>query len=66
VIAKFELMACPFCGGVPKISSSDYLVLGRPFKMYGFVCAGCGAVVSFRGNEEKAEAITAWNTRAEQ
>lgn len=64
-----ELLPCPFCGGearhvLDNIYSNDH----RRVHATWVECAKCGAegthVVDRHNNDHRAEAITAWNTRA--
>lgn len=56
---KIELYYCPFCGSRP--------VLTKGFKGVHFIlCAGCGAVVSFRGNEKAFSAANMYNRRVKK
>ena len=50
-----DLSACPFCGTPLQIDTFKGIT--------NFLCAGCGAVISFRGAEERAAAIKAVNRR---
>ena len=50
-----ELKTCPFCGH--KLMISDFAGITN------FLCNGCGAVISFRGAEERMAAIKAVNRR---
>ena len=54
-----KLLPCPFC------KSEDVHVVQNPMlKGMTFVeCEHCGAVVSFRANEEKLDTIAMWNGR---
>ena len=48
--------ACPFCGSRKvTIKENDGICF--------YLCDGCGAVVSFRGNEKKEETARCWNRR---
>lgn len=53
-----ELKPCPFCGDL------DPYVSGDDWNGWYVVCSGCGADGSTEST--KAEAIDAWNTRAER
>ena len=55
-----ELKPCPFCGGEARTSGERFenTILSWVF------CSSCGAAGGYRHTE--AEAITAWNTRAER
>lgn len=53
-----ELLPCPFCGGEAEL----YSTVPTHDGFWSCICRDCGASTSF-GSE--AEAITAWNTRAE-
>lgn len=58
-----ELKPCPFCGGVDiEISYRD--IFSRDFRR-GVYCATCGGGI-YPYKETEAEAIKAWNTRAEK
>lgn len=52
------LLSCPFCGGEAEL----YSTVPTYDSFWSCICRDCGASTSF-GSE--AEAITAWNTRAE-
>ena len=54
-------LPCPFCGREIKIDRNDLL------RVTCFLCDGCGACVSFRGETEpklKTDRIASWNRRA--
>jgi len=51
-----KLLPCPFCGDIAA------LTCGRLAPIQ-YVTCGCGAFISFRGNESKEGAIKAYNTR---
>ena len=51
-----ELKPCPFCGGEAKILRD----------IHGVVSCSCGAVVTAKHKNDTAEAIAAWNSRAER
>ena len=53
-----DLKPCPFCGGEAQCSED------LRFHISWFYCPGCGAASGYRNTE--AEAIEAWNTRAER
>lgn len=53
--AKQGLRECPFCGEMPNI----IIHLNITF----IECKGCGAVVSFEGNESKPATIENYNKR---
>lgn len=55
-----ELKPCPFCGGEAKQSGEKF---ERTILSWVY-CTSCGAAGGYRGTE--AEAIDAWNTRAER
>lgn len=55
--AMAELLPCPFCGGEAEIRGDDVLFVQ---------CAKCGTRYGDRYYATKAEAIAAWNTRAER
>jgi Lar family restriction alleviation protein len=52
-----KLLPCPFCGGEAKVG----VFYGD---LYFAMCCNCGVYTKFYGTE--AEAIEAWNTRAER
>lgn len=52
-----DFKPCPFCGGEPCKSK-------QRFNVSWVYCSSCGASSGYR--YDKAEAIEAWNTRAEQ
>lgn len=52
-----ELKPCPFCGGKAHIWNSGYFYSGKCYK--------CGCTLSGNGYVTEAEAIEAWNTRAD-
>lgn len=54
-----DLLPCPFCGGEAEMHGLN-TVLSRPF----VACEYCGAESAVYRTE--AEAIAAWNTRAER
>ena len=54
-----ELLPCPFCGG------EAHIVGGDDFFYNVVQCCNCHATASGR-YETEAEAIAAWNTRAER
>lgn len=56
-----ELLPCPFCGGeaMPVKQIEGRYAIAR----YSVSCNGCGLVAFYEATE--AEAIAAWNTRAE-
>jgi uncharacterized protein YceK len=62
------MKACPFCGG--KIEAFQgyaditYFACGSPRVEY--LTEGCGAVISFRNAQKGAEAIAAYERRAEE
>ena len=48
---------CPFCGSRDvKVDTPDVITY--------FLCDNCGAVVSFRANEDKEKAEICWNRRS--
>lgn len=60
-----ELRNCPFCGSSDlKI---DRMKAGMNPQRYGYKvmhfikCEGCGAITSFRSNEEKETTVALWN-----
>lgn len=53
-----ELKPCPFCGGEARYTEKSRFHIGWVY------CPGCGAASGYYNTE--AEAIAAWNTRAEQ
>jgi len=74
-VGSSDLLACPFCGAIPKICEMRYINTGR---LYGYrlKCGTCGLGVkeqpvcwpAGKENEEMLEAKVAlvkrWNTRA--
>ena len=56
-----ELKPCPFCGGKAEILTAESMHGGY---LFGIMCNDCRS----RGDvyETEAEAIAAWNTRAER
>ena len=62
-----ELLPCPFCGGEAEIVALDAWYK-NPF--VGIGCSKCPAILAEYGEYKRfnteAEAIAAWNTRAEQ
>ena len=57
-MAGTKLLPCPFCGGKAHIWNSGYFYNGKCYK--------CGCTLSGNGYVTEAEAIEAWNTRAER
>lgn len=55
-----ELLPCPFCGGEARQSSETF---ERTILQWVY-CASCGSAGGYRHTE--AEAIAAWNTRADR
>ena len=53
-----DLKPCPFCGGEAQCSED------LRFHISWVYCPGCGAASGYRNTE--AEAIEAWNTRADK
>jgi len=54
-----KLKPCPFCGGVPSVTETDYA--DRYFaRNYVICCADCTAEVS---HDTEQEAVVAWNRR---
>ena len=57
-MSEATLKPCPFCGGEAHIWNSGYYYHGK--------CWKCNAGISGNGFTTAAEAIAAWNTRAER
>lgn len=55
-----ELLPCPFCGGEAKILTAESMHGGN---LYGVMCDCCAGRADVYDTE--AEAIEAWNTRAD-
>lgn len=53
-----ELPTCPFCGKPLQIDTFRGIT--------NFLCDGCGAVISFRGAEQRTAAIKAVNRRPQK
>ena len=49
--------SCPFCG-------SRKVTIEEKDGICFYLCDDCGAVISFRGSEEKEDAARCWNRRA--
>ena len=60
-----ELKPCPFCGGEARVQHQSRKLYGDVVDWYGVYCNKqfCGYV---SGQSTEAEAIAAWNTRAER
>lgn len=60
-----ELLPCPFCGGEARVQHQSRKLYGDVIDWYGVYCKKqfCGYV---SGQSTEAEAIAAWNTRAER
>lgn len=59
-----ELKPCPFCGGVGCVIKTDFIGYLEDF--YHVVCIDCNAeMVNFKYRTE-ADAIEAWNRRANE
>ena len=56
-MAGTKMLPCPFCGGKAHIWNSGYFYNGKCYK--------CGCTLSGNGYVTEAEAIEAWNTRAD-
>lgn len=62
-----KLNKCPFCGSHDL--NIDRLKGGMNPQKYGYKvlhfirCDGCGAIVSFRANEDREHTIAMWNGR---
>lgn len=56
-----ELKPCPFCGGEAEMLTAESMHGGN---LYGVMCNCCACHTDVFDNE--AEAIAAWNTRAER
>lgn len=59
-----ELLPCPFCGGEAEVQHQSRELYGDVVDWYGVYCKKqfCGFV---SGQSSEAEAIAAWNTRAD-
>ncbi len=57
-----KLKPCPFCGGTAVLESCT--TYSSTF--YGVRCTGCGAFVTFIGNEKKNFSGKAWNGRVKE
>lgn len=57
-----KLLPCPFCGGETRMAHTTQL--WEPRKSYWAKCSSCH--MSGRHYQTEAEAIAAWNTRAER
>lgn len=59
------LLPCPFCGGEAQVQHQSRELYGDAVDWYGVYCKKqfCGYV---SGQSTEAEAIAAWNTRAER
>ena len=55
-----ELLSCPFCGGEAETLTAESMHGGN---LYGVMCANCAGRSDVYDTE--AEAIAAWNTRAD-
>lgn len=60
-----NLLPCPFCGGEAQVQHQSRKLYGDAVDWYGVYCNKqfCGYV---SGQSTEAEAIAAWNTRAER
>ena len=60
-----DLLPCPFCGGEAQVQHQSRKLYGDVVDWYGVYCKKqfCGFV---SGQSTEAEAIEAWNTRAER
>lgn len=60
-----ELLPCPFCGGEAEVQHQTRELYGDVVDWYGVYCKKqfCGYV---SGQSTEAEAVAAWNTRAER
>lgn len=56
-----ELLRCPFCGGEAETLTAESMHGGN---LYGVMCANCAGRSDVYDTE--AEAIAAWNSRAER
>lgn len=56
-----ELLPCPFCGGEAEILTAESMHGGN---LYGVMCDCCAGRADVYDTE--AEAIAAWNTRAQR
>ena len=60
------LLPCPFCGGKAEIVTSDLYGIEK----YAVGCSSCPVIIAEYGEYKfyatEAEAIAAWNTRAER